>query len=349
MTKPLPSGTRRLLAALFQIGATAGVTDHQLLERFNTGNREAAEWAFAALVERHGPMVLNVCRSALRDEHEACDAFQAAFLVLLRRAGTLHITDSLGPWLYQVSCRVARRARSASGRRQFHEQQAAAQAKTQAYEQMSECDLGPVLHEEIERLPERYRAPVLLCCLEGFTQGQAARRLGWPLGTVQSRLARGRARLRDRLTRRGLAPALLLAATPLATANAAAVPKALADSVVRAAVQVYLKKTPIAGAVSAAAVRLAEGVAGTMLSTKLKLAVAALMLASIGATGAAVWAGQGRGSSNPLGATTQPDQQVVPDPAVVARVNGVPITRDQLIERCLARYGAKELETSTLR
>src|SRR5262249_21871739 len=156
--------------------------DGQLLERFATRGGEAAELAFAALVERHGPMVLRACRAVLRDEHEAHDAFQATFLVLVRRAGSLWVRDSLGPWLHQVACRVAWCARSASARRRRHERQAAERSGPAASE-ASRDELGPVLHEEIDRLPEPYRAAIVLCCLEGLTLEQAARRLGWPIGT----------------------------------------------------------------------------------------------------------------------------------------------------------------------
>ncbi|WP_237722735.1 sigma-70 family RNA polymerase sigma factor [Singulisphaera acidiphila] len=180
------------------------MTDGQLLERFAAAQGEAAELAFEVLVERHGPMVLRVCRGVLADSHEAQDAFQATFLVLVGKARTLWVRDSIGPWLHQVAYRTAACARSAAARRRRHEQAAAERTKESQVETQDE--LGPVLHEEIARLPDRFRAPLVLCDLEGGTYEQAARHLGWPVGIVKSRLSRGRDRLRDRLLRRGIAP-----------------------------------------------------------------------------------------------------------------------------------------------
>src|SRR4051794_40093771 len=202
-----PRGTSsRHLKALWDVGAIGALTDGQLLERFMTRDGEAAAIAFEALLDRHGPMVLRVCRGVLRDHHDAQDAFQATFLVLVRRAGSLWVRDSLGPWLHQVAHRTAACARSAAARRRRCEMAAAQYASRSAADGAAH-DLGEILHGEVDRLPVRYRAVVVLCLLEGHTHEQAARYLGCPVGTVQSRLARGRRRLRDRLTRRGLAPA----------------------------------------------------------------------------------------------------------------------------------------------
>ncbi len=203
----------RQTRALFETGAVGGLTDGELLARFVSRPGDPAEAAFAALVERHGPMVLRACSATIGDEHEAHDAFQATFLVLARKAGTIRAADSVGPWLHEVARRVSACARSASARRGRHERQAA-ERSSRAVAASEVDDLAPVLHEEIDRLPERYRAAIVLCDLEGLTHEQAAARLGWPLGTVRSRLARGRDRLRGRLTRRGLAPSATLPALP---------------------------------------------------------------------------------------------------------------------------------------
>jgi RNA polymerase sigma factor (sigma-70 family) len=220
----------RELSLVFDVGVVGNLTDGQLLERFIGAAGESAEGAFAELVARHGSMVLATCRSVLRDRHAAEDAFQATFLILARRAGSLHVKDSLGPWLHQVAYRTACCALSAKARRQRHERRAAATAGPLMREDVRD-DIGPVLHREIERLPERYRAVVLLCCVEGLTVNQAAERLGSPAGTVQSRLARGRDRLRGRLLRLGLAPsASLLAAILTPESVRAAEPAALARS-----------------------------------------------------------------------------------------------------------------------
>ena len=191
-----PTGAApRYLAALFHAGTVAGLGDRVLLERFaerRDASDEAAEVAFAALVERHGPMVLRVCRAVLGDRHEAEDAFQATFLVLASRARSIRRGDSVGSWLHGVALRVANRARWRSARRRHHERRHAEMtATTEADESHSRVpdDVDRVLHEEIGRLPEKYRRPVVLCYLEGLTHDQAADQLGWPVGTVRRRLA----------------------------------------------------------------------------------------------------------------------------------------------------------------
>src|SRR3954462_9287271 len=209
-------------------------------------------------------MVLRVCRSVLRDEHEAHDAFQATFLVLVRRAGTLWVRDSLGPWLHQVACRVASCARSAAARRRRSERRAAELAARPALEEARD-DLGTVLHEEIGRLPEKDRAAIVLCCLEGLTQEQAARHRGGPIGTVQSRLARGRERLRGRLARRGLAPLAGGLTAGLSGGALAAVPRAFVDFPFLAAARFAAGRAGEAGAViSIRAVALSQGVLQAM-------------------------------------------------------------------------------------
>jgi len=190
---------------LWNAGTAVGLTDGQLLERFATRRDEGSEAAFAALVGRHGPMVLRVCRGVLGDDHEAMDAFQATFLVLARKGGSLWVRDSVGPWLHRVACRAAGRAKSAAARRRAAESMAATLAAARTGGGDRE-EFSSVIHEEVDRLPERFRVAVVLCDLEGRTREQAARHLGCPVGTVASRLARGRQRLRDRLRRLGLDP-----------------------------------------------------------------------------------------------------------------------------------------------
>ncbi len=180
----------RQLRTLYSVGAVRELTDGQLLERFATEPGEVAELAFAVLVERHGPMVLRVCRAVLPDEHDRQDAFQATFVVLVRKARGLWVRDSLGPWLHQVAHRTACHAQRAALRRRQHEQNAA-RLRPERREDVCD-DLERLLHDEINRLPERFRAPLVLCDLEGRTHEQAARHLGWPVGTVKSRQARAR-------------------------------------------------------------------------------------------------------------------------------------------------------------
>jgi RNA polymerase sigma factor (sigma-70 family) len=227
----------RGVQALFASGVVGHLTDGQLLERFVTGEGAAAEAAFTVLVERHGPVVLTVCRQALDNPHDAQDAFQATFLVLLRRAGSIRKRDSIASWLFGVALRLARRARHAAAVRRFHERQGghAAAARSNTAHGHSEC--LALLHEEIARLPARFREPVVLCHLEGLSIAAAAQRLGCAPGTILSRLARGRGRLRRSLVQRGLAvPAGLLAAGLMPQDAAAAVPAALVHWTVQAAV-----------------------------------------------------------------------------------------------------------------
>ena len=270
------------IRTLFHLGAVGSMTDGQLLDRFANGRGASAELAFAALVERHGSMVLGVCRAVLRDEHDAQDAFQATFLVLVRKARSLWVRDSMAPWLHAVALRAARSARSARRRRSSHEWQRALLAADRPDAEV-DPDRERLLHREIDRLPERYRLPVVLCDLEGQTHEQASRYLGCPVGTVKSRLARGRARLRERLTRLGLA------------ANPAAIPRfgigeglsAVPASLIRDTIS--LAGRSAAGAVPTAVAVLARKVLLAMSFVKLAILAAPVLLASlaIGAEGLA--------------------------------------------------------------
>ncbi len=342
--------TLRHVQTLFRVGTIGGLTDGQLLEWYKNRPGEAAELAFAALVERHGPMVLRVCREVLGDEHEAHDAFQATFLVLVRRAGSLWTRHTLAPWLHQVALRVARCARSAMARRRRHERKAAEMAAPSVSEEGPD-DFGPVLHEEVQRLPERYRAAIVLCCLEGQTQDQAARHLGWPIGTVQSRLARGRERLRHRLIRRGIAPTAIVAARRRpAMPLAAAMPPALADSAIRSATQLATGSASVAmsGYFSASVATLTKGVLRTMILTKLKIAALAVLSTCILASGVGILVGQ-ETATKPDGAqppgTTKPDGTAIP-----ARASGVAAPEEEpegalkkrLVEAARRRLEAQE-------
>ncbi|MHB1559070.1 MAG: sigma-70 family RNA polymerase sigma factor [Isosphaeraceae bacterium] len=218
------------LRAIFDGGMVAGLIDGDLLTRFTSGSPDVAEPAFAALVARHGPMVLAACRSLLSNPHDAEDAFQATFLTLARKAATIRQPELIGPWLHGVACRTARRLREKDARRRRNEVEASmsrASEKTAAPDR----DAIAALHEEIDRLPERYRSAIVLCDLNGLTHREAGRRLGHPTGTISARVARARARLRDRLLGRGLAfPAAAAGAVRLP-----GLPAPLANATVRIA------------------------------------------------------------------------------------------------------------------
>src|SRR4051812_28572869 len=186
------------LDTLSRVGVVGNLSDGQLLQRLVTGDDAAAQGIFTVLVERHGPMVLSVCRQVLGDPHDAQDAFQATFLVLARKAGAIRKADSAASWLYGVALRVAVRAKADASRRRAHERRGGALKAAEAARGGDPPGSWPELHEEIARLPAHYREPVVLCYLEGLSTEVAAERLGCPRGTVLSRLARARERLRGR-------------------------------------------------------------------------------------------------------------------------------------------------------
>lgn len=279
------------LSTLFRFGAAAGLTDGQLLDRFAAGG-DAAEAAFEGIVRRHGSMVLGVCRRALGDVHAAEDAFQATFLVLAFRARAINRRDSLGPWLHGVAFRLACRTRALARRRQ--ERLGSLPELISPEAKIGDmADLRPVLDEELGRLPEKYRRPVVLCYLQGLTQEEAARALGWTKGTVSGRLARAKDLLRGRLTRRGLAPAAGLLAFEAGTgieAAAMAVPPSLVGATTRAAVAVVLGAAET-GAVSGAVLALARGGLRSMVVGRLKAAAFLVLLGALGGAVAIGYAG----------------------------------------------------------
>jgi RNA polymerase sigma factor (sigma-70 family) len=254
-----------------------GRSDRDLLERFV---RQRDEAAFAALVERHGPMVLGVCRRVLRDAHDAEDACQAVFLVLARKAGSIRHRESVGGWLHGVAYRVAANLKREIARRHAREVLAVAEPQADSTE-MAWHEMRAVLDEELHRLPDRFRAPLLLCYLEGKTRDEAAQELGWSSGTLRGRLERGRELLRERLTRRGLAlPVALLAALLTGRAVSAALPPALAGRIVRAGVLTAAGRSP-AALVSGQAAALAKGAIRAMCMTRLKIAAVVLVVGGL--------------------------------------------------------------------
>ena len=209
------SSLLRCLGALYGGGALIGLPDGKLLERFVAINREKdrteAELAFATLMQRHGPMVWHVCRSLVFDDHDAEDAFQASFLVLVQKARSLTSCETLGPWLYAVAYRTGlnalRRFKPTQSYRARGGSEGFGRSKRAPRDQFTENgELGSFVNQEIMRLPERFRAAVVLCDIEGLSYQQAAIQLRVPLGTVQSRLSRARLRLRDRLAQKGFRP-----------------------------------------------------------------------------------------------------------------------------------------------
>jgi RNA polymerase sigma factor (sigma-70 family) len=260
------------------------LTDAQLLERF-LARRE--EIAFEELVRRHGPMVLGVCRRVLGRSHDAEDAFQATFLVLVRRAVSIVPRSRVGPWLYGVARRTALKARASAARRRRAEQQAARDRPLTTPPADMGGDLRPLLDEELGRLPEKYRDSLVLCLLEGKSRKEAAGQLGWSEGTLSGRLARAKELLGERLRRRGVSLAgVTLLATLEESAAAAGVPASLAAATVKAVTSLIGQAA--APAVCIPVVALSEEVMKSMLASKLK-AVAGVLVLVAGIGSAATW------------------------------------------------------------
>src|SRR5262245_22318915 len=310
MTQPVGRVVRQLREMLD--GETAaGLRDAQLLERFT---RDREEQAFAALVHRHGPLVLGVCQRILQHRHDAEDAFQATFLVLARRAAAIRQPDSLAAWLHGIALRVARTMkRDAGKRRQL--QQHAAPPVPQGPPDPCLRELQAVLDEELQRLPENHRQPLLLCYFQGLTQEEAARQLGWPRGTLKRRLERGRELLKVRLIRRGLSlGAALIAATAADPALAVPLPPTLGVATSEAAVSFAARKTAPAAGVSAHVMTLAEGVLRTMFATRVILLSALVLVFGLGAIGALVCARAAQSPAEPPANAGSPPDPVPSEP-----------------------------------
>jgi RNA polymerase sigma factor (sigma-70 family) len=270
-----------LLAYLTRLGCPASAEDEDaaLLERFAAARDETA---FTSLLRRHGPLVWGICRRVLGEEQAAEDAFQATFLVLVRKAHSVSKKASIRSWLYGVALRVALRARRRESLRRDREQGSPARTGRDACAESDWQDVRPVLDEEIQSLPEKYRLPVILCYLEGKTNDEAARLLDCSRGTIATRLARARDRLRSRLVRRGLT----LSAGGLATL--------LSENVLSATVPPLLfsqtTKVVLGGTTTVAITTLTEGMLRDMFTTKLKMAlVVILALTAMGGAGASVY------------------------------------------------------------
>jgi RNA polymerase sigma factor (sigma-70 family) len=256
--------------------------DRDLLERFAAHQDEGA---FTALLQRHGPMVMGVCQSVLHNVHDAEDVFQAAFLVLARKAGTIHRRDTVAGWLHRVAYHLAVKAQAHAVRRRGWEKRAATMPVVDPVLDLSLRELRRVLIEEIQQLPEEYQAPLVLCGLEEKSLAEAARLLAWTKGEVKGRLQRGRERLRARLRRRGLEIPLGLSAAAFTLNSASAqVSASLVRSTVQAAVRVAAGKAIRTGVVSAEVAALVQGASKTMLYSHAKMATVLLLALSVVAT-----------------------------------------------------------------
>jgi zinc protease len=292
-SRSMASSVRRL----FEVGTVAGLGESQLLDRFACGGDPAA---FEAILERHGPMVLGVCRRVLDDPNDVDDAFQATFLLLVKKARSIRNRDDLGTWLHGVARRVAIRARVDHRRRKARERAGGdrGQASVVRETNAENAELRVIIDDELARLPERYRSPLVLCDLEGETHEQAAELLRCPVGTIKSRLSRGRDRLRLRLVRRGLGPIAGL----VAPGRTSAVPEVLMARTIRGAVGIVNKARGIAaGASSAGVSSLMEGSLFSMTSSPWKLAAIALLAIGLVASGVRAFVLQGTSPVVPVG------------------------------------------------
>jgi len=318
----------RHLGRLFGAGSAVGLSDGELLERFAHRRDESAEAAFETILARHGSLVLTVCRQVLGDAHAAEDAFQATFLVLVRRAGSLRVREpgSLGPWLYGVAYRIALKARQGAARRRAREHRATVPVVGAPSAGIEQGELRALLHEEVNRLPAKYRAPVVLCCFEGRTHDEAAAALGWPVGTVRGRLARARDRLRARLTRRGLAPDGWIGSSLLEPAVRITPPARLLEATVAAAIE----GTP-AASVSTMANLMLRG----LLMARLPMAAAVLSIAL-------TVAGVGLALSSAPALQPGPRPDTAPAPVAAARTPTATVDRfgDPLPKYARARFGS---------
>jgi RNA polymerase sigma factor (sigma-70 family) len=305
--------------------------DGQLLERFVADREEAA---FAALVARHGPMVLRACQRVLHDTHAAEDAFQATFLVLVRKARSIGQRERLGNWLYGVASRVARRAKVEAAKCRERESHSASQPREDAATLAGRHELGMVLDEELTRLPERLRAPFNLCFVEGRTRDQAARELGWPLRTLQRRLEQGRGLLRSRLLRRGVTLSATLLVAELSSPPArAGLSSLLVDATVKAASHGCADHR----AASAKAVALAEAVFQEMAAIKPKVAALLVLGLSIVVAAGAM--------AQQLATDKEPPATAAPAEAKARRTDqyGDPLPEGALLRLGTVRFRADQM------
>ncbi|HKB02883.1 MAG TPA: sigma-70 family RNA polymerase sigma factor, partial [Gemmataceae bacterium] len=304
---------RRLHTGLVPALPGAVPTDRQALAAFVAAKDESA---FSVLVQRHGPMVLRVCRRVLGHAQDAEDAFQATFLVLARKAAAIGRAESLASWLHGVAFRTAMRARRDAGRRRARERQTPIPVRPDHVDDLAWRDVQVLLEAEIGRLPERYRAAFVLCHLEGRSRAEAAAELGVEENTLSSRLARARDRLRDRLARRGVHLPAVLAAIALTTGETGlAIPTELLATTARAGAQ-FAARIPVTG-VSTFTLQLTNGAMQTMAIAKLKWAAGILAVGGTLALG--TW-GLGQGPGGPRGGAGSSDTGGGPAPEKPAAV-----------------------------
>jgi RNA polymerase sigma factor (sigma-70 family) len=328
------------LRALWTVGVAGDADDRTLLSRYALSQDEGAEEAFRVLVERHRPMVLRVCRRVMGDLQEAEDATQAVFLVLARKAGSIWEAGTVAPWLHGVARRIAAKARVRAAARRCVETQAASVAASLRDSDRNTATVvedWDVIHEEVDRLPAKYRALVVLCYLEGQTYEQAARQIGCPVGTVRVRLSRARERLRTRLTRRGIGPERVAAIGSFADAaggvwSSASVAESVAvgagwvEATIQAARTLSISRHPRAGTVPASVLEFYEDGMRAMIMKRCVTAAAWLLAAGLTGVGAIGLAGVGAGEQEK--AALPGNERRAPDAPGGRRSSELPIDFD---------------------
>jgi RNA polymerase sigma factor (sigma-70 family) len=344
MTARRAQAIGRSLDTLFRVGTLGALSDGELLECLTSRQNSDGAEAFRALVERHGPMVLGLCRSLVKDAHEAEDAFQATFLVLVRKAGSIRRRDTIGPWLYGMAAKVARKARARTARRSRIERPLSQELMARN-DPPADCGTTlSIVHEEIARLPEPLRGPLLLCCLQEMSYDGAARNLGVTEPTLRGRLHRARKRLAAQLRVRGIdAPAQ---GSSLDSSRFPLAPLSL--SLVESTVHISLRWSSISGLYTGALTVpdsiaiLAKGVIRTMMFQAYKSSAVALLVGA-GLLGTVVLAQQGtqragnRGSSN---------QAIASGPSAPSDPQGQPPPK-QVMQRVDDEAKAVQLEAKT--
>jgi RNA polymerase sigma factor (sigma-70 family) len=324
MASGTPGILQRDFNTLFESGSLTGLTDRDLIERVTGPPDAAAEAAFEALVTRHGPMVLRVCRNVLGGLDDAEDAFQATFLVLVRRARALGPRDAIGPWLHGVAARVSMRARSQAARRRRVEPIDPEHAGIAHDASHSDGELAAILDQEVNRLPAKYRSPIVLCYLQGQTHEEAARQLNWPIGTVKGRLSRARELLRSRLVRRGVAPAAAILGASVAREASAAMDREFLDKTVQICMKVTFGQAPI-DSISISIASLVKGALSAMILDKLKWVGVAALATGLAFSGAVVVArqqGGGLGGDRPKKTANRPPAHSVASDSVKTPPSG---------------------------
>ncbi len=334
MTAANLSDIIRQLRGVMARQKAAPLRDVDLWQRYV---RQRDEGAFETLLRKHGPMVLGVCRRILGNEQDVEDAFQATFLVLVRKAASLRSPRTLANWLHGVARRTALQARSSAARRRAKE--TAVLPRIMAQED-PHTELRRVLDQELGRLAQKYRLAVVLCDLEGKTRDEVARQLGWPQGTVASRLARGRSILARRLRRRGF-EGVLVAAVLAEGTSPACVPPALVHATVLAASDTAARAVSAQGVLSGTALALTEGVLQSMLLTKLKIATSVFLLAGLTALGSSALISGSRATEPPETAVDEPDPQQANPDHLHERVAKL----KQQVQQLQARLAQLELQT----